>query len=189
MVIQQLKLIRQCKYLSYVNFIHSFILSFRTVKYHGVPIVGPTGNGVEATADGIALSIDGSTLYWQAIRGQNLYSIPTASLHADLSDDQLIPQIKFIGVNGPADGLWISSRQPDLLYVSSIEDDAVRVRNLITNTYEVKFTDPRLRWPDTFAEDEQGYIYVTSSRIQDSASFNLNGPIPLPTQLWRFRNN
>ncbi len=31
--------------------------------------------------------------------------------------------------------------------------------------YEVKLTDSRLRWPGTFSEDGQGYIYVTASHI------------------------
>lgn len=50
-------------------------------------------------------------------------------------------------------------------------------------------TDSRLQWPDTFSEDGQGYIYVTASHIPDSAMFNVEAPIQLKTELWRFKSN
>ncbi len=50
------------------------------VKSDGKVLRRPDGRGVEFAADGIALSRDGKTLYWQAIKGKTLYSIDTASL-------------------------------------------------------------------------------------------------------------
>lgn len=35
--------------------------------------------------------------------------------------------------------------------------------------------DPRLRWPDTFAQGPDGAIYVTASHIQDSPWFHDKG--------------
>ena len=161
----------------------------RTVEYNGKPLRQPDGRGVEFSADGIALSIDGSTLYWQAIQGKALYSIPTTYLQGSYSDRRLSSQINTIGENGPADGLWISQKEPNILYVSSVQDDSIKMRDLLTNTYKVKLTDSRLRWPDTFSEDGQGYIYVTASHIQDSAMYNEKAPIQLRTELWRFKSN
>jgi sugar lactone lactonase YvrE len=161
----------------------------RTVEYNGKPLRRPDGRGVEFSSDGIALSVDGLTLYWQAIQGKTLYSIPTSYLQSSYSYRRLSWQIQTIGENGPADGLWISRQEPNLLYVTSIQDDSIRVRDLSTNTYEIKLTDSRLRWPDTFSEDGQGYIYVTGSHIQDSSMFNEEAPIQLRTELWRFKPN
>ena len=78
------------------------------MQYEGKPLRGPDGNGVDFSADGIELSIDGLTLYWQAIRGKTLYSIPTSGLRAGESDQRLATQITTIGENGPADGFWMS---------------------------------------------------------------------------------
>jgi sugar lactone lactonase YvrE len=161
----------------------------RIIEYNGKPLRRPDGRGVEFSSDGIALSIDGSILYWQAIQGKTLYSIPTSYLQSSYSDRRLSYQITTVGENGPADGLWISRKEPNLLYVTSIQDDSIKIRDLLTNTYEVKLTDDRLRWPDTFSEDGQGYIYVTASHIQDSAMFNEKAPIQLRTELWRFKSN
>ncbi|UJR28745.1 hypothetical protein I4U23_009972 [Adineta vaga] len=160
-----------------------------SVKYNGKPLRRSDGRGVEFSADGIALSIDGSILYWQAIRGKTLYSIPTSYLQSLNSNEELSSHITVIGENGPADGLWISRKQSNLLYVSSIQDDSIKQRDLLTNTYETVLTDKRLRWPDTFSEDEQGYIYVTTSHIQDSAMFNEKASKQLRTELWKFNPN
>ena len=151
------------------------------VRYDGKPLRRPDGRGVEFAADGIALSTDGSTLYWQAIKGRTLYSIETAALTgADAAS-----KVRTVGDNGPADGLLIS-RTDGLMYVSSPQDDAVRVRDLKQPDAPLKVVarDKRLRWPDTFAEAPDGSIYFTTSRIQDSAFFDPKAPAALPTTLW-----
>ena len=154
-----------------------------TVDYDGKPLRRPDGRGVEFAADGIALSRDGSTLYWQAIKGTKLYSVPTAALVSDAPD--LAAQVRVVGANGPADGLMIS-RKNGLMYVTSPQDDAVRTRDLSQPDAPLVLVvkDKRLRWPDTFAEGPDGTVYFTTSHIQDSAFFKLGAPIALPTQLW-----
>jgi len=69
------------------------------------------------------------------------------------------------------------------LLITSPEDSSIklwegdRARTLIA--------DPNLRWPDSMAEAPDGSIYVTASRIQDSAWFNKDAPAALPTKLYR----
>ena len=62
-----------------------------TVTYEGKPLRRPDGRGVEFAADGIALSPDGGTLYWQAIKGRTLYSLPTSALTGWLTSS-LVPE-------------------------------------------------------------------------------------------------
>ncbi|MEO7339062.1 MAG: L-dopachrome tautomerase-related protein [Caldimonas sp.] len=155
-----------------------------TVTYGGRPLRRPDGRGVEFSADGISLSLDGATLYWQAIKGKTLYSIPTTALAEGGTPEQ---QVVAVGENGPADGLHIS-RADGRMYVTSPQDNSIRVRDLGSNgKAEVFLTDERLRWPDTFGEGPDGTIYVTTSRIQDSAFFDASAPAALPTALWSFR--
>ena len=157
-----------------------------TVTYDGKPLRRPDGRGVEFAADGIALSADGNTLYWQAIKGKTLYSVPTSALRTP--GTAVADQITVVGENGPADGLLIS-RRDGRLYVTSPQDDAIKVRDLAKNGSPLMtvLKDKRLRWPDTFAEGPDGTIYVTTSRIQDSAFFKPTAPAALPTVLWRFK--
>jgi sugar lactone lactonase YvrE len=149
------------------------------VKSDGKPLRRPDGRGVEFAADGIALSGDGKTLYWQAIKGKTLYSIPTASIDTAKPQD--------VGENGPADGLWIG--RDGRMYVTGIEDSALKVRDLTAGGAkpDVLIADRRLRWPDSIAEGADGTLYVTTSRIQDSAGFKPGAPIALPTELWAIK--
>ena len=165
-----------------------------TVTYDGKPLRRPDGRGVEFSADGIALSPDGKTLYWQAIKGKMLYSLPTEALTGwatasivpeALTDRSLSGKIVTVGENGPADGLIIL-RSDGRMYVTSPQDNAIKVRELTgTNTgLTVLIQDERLRWPDTFGEGPDGTLYVTTSHIQDSAFFKEGAPTALPTELW-----
>ena len=168
-----------------------------TVTYDGKPLRRPDGRGVEFSADGIALSKDGKTLYWQAIKGKTLYSLPTDALIGwatatvvpeMLTDRTLGAKIVTVGENGPADGLLIG-RKDGRMYVTSPQDNAVKVRDLANNGAGLTtlVQDPQLRWPDTFGEGPDGTIYVTTSHIQDSADYKPGAPISLPTELWAIR--
>ena len=168
-----------------------------TVSYDGKPLRRPDGRGVEFAADGIALSGDGKTLYWQAIKGKTLYSLPTDALTGwataaivpeALTDRTLRGKIATVGDNGPADGLIIS-RHDGRMYVTSPQDNAVKVRDLskADAPVSVLVQDPRLRWPDTFGEGPDGTIYVTTSHIQDSAFYKEGAPISLPSELWSLK--
>ncbi|UMY18619.1 major royal jelly family protein [Methylobacterium organophilum] len=168
-----------------------------TVSHDGAPLRRPDGRGVEFAADGIALSGDGKTLYWQAIRGKTLYSLPTDALTGwaassvvpeMLTDRTLDAKIVRVGENGPADGLLIS-RHDGRMYVTSPQDDAVKVRDLSGSGTGLTtlLQDSRLRWPDTFGEGPDGTIYLTTSHIQDSADYKPGAPISLPTELWAIK--
>lgn len=152
------------------------------VKTDGQELRRPDGRGVEFAADGIALSPDGSQLYWQAVKGRTLYSIPTQALHdLRLSTQQLARQVVRVDENGPADGLLIDRR--GRMYISAVEENAVKVRD--GGQVSTLVQDGRLRWPDTFAEGPDGTVYVTSSRIMDMNWYKPEAGPALATQLWR----
>ncbi|KQT61585.1 hypothetical protein ASG52_01485 [Methylobacterium sp. Leaf456] len=168
-----------------------------TVAYDGKPLRRPDGRGVSFAADGIALSPDGKTLYWQAIKGRTLYSLPTDALTGwaasslvpeTLSDKSLSGKVARVGENGVADGLLITRRDGRMI-VTSPQDDSVKVRDLSKAdaplTTLVK--DPQLRWPDTLSEGPDGTLYVTTSHIQDSADYKPGAPVSLPTELWAIK--
>jgi sugar lactone lactonase YvrE len=160
------------------------------VTADGKELRRPDGRGVEFAADGIALSKDGNYLYWQAIKGDELYRIPTAALvDAGLRGEDVASQVEQYGINGVNDGLLIA-RGTDDMYLSSVQDNAIKVRKLSEGPQakaRIVVQDERLRWPDTFSQGPDGTIYVTASHIQDSAFFKPDAPAALPTQLWKLR--
>jgi sugar lactone lactonase YvrE len=160
------------------------------VSTDGKPLRYPDGRPVLFAADSIALSSDDAWLYWKPLTGNTLYRIRTAALTGSgLAGKDVSSQVQPYGTVGPTDGFWIG-RGTDILFVTSIQDNAVKARNLAqgpAGPLRTVLQDPRLRWPDTFSQGPDGSLYVTTSRIQDSAFFNRDAPLALPTQLWRLR--
>ncbi|WP_323143551.1 L-dopachrome tautomerase-related protein [Massilia phyllosphaerae] len=158
------------------------------VSVDGEVLRRPDGRGVEFSADGIELSGDGKYLYWQAIKGDDLYRIPTeALLGAGLRGEDVSGSVEPYGKNGVNDGLLIA-RGTDDMYLTSVQDNAIKVRDLAQGPsadIRTVVQDERLRWPDTFSQGPDGTIYVTTSHIQDSAFFKPDAPAALPTQLWK----
>jgi sugar lactone lactonase YvrE len=162
------------------------------VHTDGKPLRYPDGRPVLFAADSIALSSDGAYLYYKALTGYTLYRIQTAALTGSgLAGEDVSSRVQPFGRLEPTDGFWIDRRSgtnSDTLYITSIQDNAIKARNLAqgpAGTVRTVVQDPRLRWPDTFSQGPDGSLYVTTSRIQDSAFFNRDAPLALPTQLWR----
>jgi sugar lactone lactonase YvrE len=156
-----------------------------TVTVDGKPLQQTDGRRVNFSADGIALSPDGRYLYWQAVKGKTLYRIATDALeNAQLSAQQVSARVETVGIDGPADGLWIDAQ--GRLYVSSVEHHAIRVRD--NSRLETVVRDRRLVWPDTFSEGPDGTLYITDSRIPDMSWFDPQSPIALPTRLYAIRH-
>ena len=166
------------------------------IHFEGKEVRYPDGRKVQFAADSIALAPDG-WLYWKPLTGKKLYRIQTSVLQSkgyagqDVSGD-----VQPFGETGPSDGFWIGDKSTksagNLLYVTSPETNAISVRDLTegpSGQLRTVVQDNRLRWPDTFGQGPDGTIYVTTSRIPDSAFFHKDAPPALPTQLWRLKMN
>jgi sugar lactone lactonase YvrE len=150
------------------------------VTVGGRKLQRPDGRGFMVAADGIALSRDGKTLYWQPLTGRTLYRIGTDVL---MSDDVEATgrKVEKAGTSCVADGLLMS--RDGHLYITSPEDSSVKVWD--GDRARTVVSDALLRWPDSMAEAPDGSIYVTASRIQDSAWFDKDAPAALPTRLFK----
>ncbi|MGE7136889.1 L-dopachrome tautomerase-related protein [Luteibacter sp. NPDC031894] len=153
------------------------------VEVDGAPLRRPDGRQPAFASDGIALSNDGDTLYWQALTGRTLYCVDTAVLAPDTPKHQVESAVRKVGTTTVADGLWLSST--GTIYVTSVSDNAVKRWN--GSSLETVVRDDRLRWPDTLSEGPDGTIYVTASHIQDTYWFKPDAPPALPTALFSFK--
>jgi sugar lactone lactonase YvrE len=157
----------------------------KTVKVmlDGKPLRRPDGRQPMFAADGIAISNDGRTLYWQALTGQTLYSIDTGLLRQEVGEKERQLAVRTVARTQVTDGIWMS--KAGTLYLTSPTDYSVKRLN--GATVETVLTDRRLRWPDTMAEGADGTLYVTASHIQDSMWFKPGAPPALRTELFSFK--
>jgi sugar lactone lactonase YvrE len=153
-----------------------------TVMLDGKPLRRPDGRQPAFAADGIAISNDGRTLYWQALTGKTLYAIDTALLRQEVGDTERQRAVKTVAQTQVTDGIWMS--KAGTLYLTSPTDYSIKRLN--GQAVETVLTDRRLRWPDTFAEGPDGTLYVTASHIQDTMWFKPGAPPALKTELFSF---
>ena len=101
---------------------------------------------------------------------------------ASASPDAVALRVQKVATTEPVDGLWLD--QQGRFYLSAFQENAVKVL-----TPDGKITtlvqDPRLRWPDTFAQGPDGALYVTASHIQDSPWFHEKGWVRKDFALFR----
>ena len=121
-------------------------------------------------ADGIAISADGSRLYYCPLASRRWYSVSTDAL-ADraFSDDEVASTVLDEGdKGGMSDGL--ETDDAGRFYLTSGEHDAI-LRRLPDGTVETLVHDPRLLWPDTMSVAADGYLYVTANQLYRQAKY------------------
>lgn len=125
-------------------------------------------------ADGIALNPDRTYLYWRALTSNSMHRLKTELLNnPEVSDADLSANVEDRGNFPPSDGMIFGDNGK--LYLTSIEQNGVRVLNEGDRSSELVTSSEELKWPDSFAVGPDGMIYVTTSQIH----------IPSPTQPYK----
>jgi sugar lactone lactonase YvrE len=131
------------------------------------------GRGIEQGsfgADGIALSADGSHLWFCPLAGRQLYSVSTDALaDPNLPDEQVARTVKREDRKFASDGLEADAQ--GRLYLTDWEHNAVVVRDP-DRKYATLAHDERMWWPDTLSLAADGYLYVTSNQAHRLRKFN-----------------
>lgn len=125
---------------------------------------------VSMGSDGIALSADGSRLYYCALASRRWYSVDTDALaDRDLDDARVAATVVDEGdKGGGSDGL--ETDDTGALYLTSYEQNAV-LRRRPDGEFETVVHDPRLLWPDTMSVAADGHLYVTANQLHRQARY------------------
>ncbi|SIR81971.1 L-dopachrome tautomerase-related protein [Micromonospora avicenniae] len=121
-------------------------------------------------SDGIAISADGSRLYYCPLASRHWYSVSTDALaDASLPDEEMSDAVVDEGDKGTgSDGL--ESDDAGRIYFTSYEHNAV-YRRLPDGQFETLLHDPRLLWPDTMSVATDGHLYVTANQLHRQATY------------------
>ena len=133
-------------------------------QQEGINFVSTGYDRHQTPSDGLALTEDGRTLYFAALTGHSLYSIPAAKLRdKKLTVPQRAGLIRTVSRRTvPTDGLWLKQ---DKIYLGDLAAEGLFVYDLKTQQGRRLSAQVPLRWADSFAEDSQGRIYFTTSQI------------------------
>ncbi|WP_038019699.1 L-dopachrome tautomerase-related protein [Synechococcus sp. PCC 7335] len=140
-------------------------------------------------ADGIAISADGSRLFYRVLSGRHLYSID-ANLLSDpaATDEDIIATIEDHGDLGFAsDGL--EANTADQLYLTNYEDNSIMLRQP-DGSLETLVHNPSALWPDTLSLASNGYLYFISNQLHRQPGFNYGEDMrQKPYALYRVRTD
>lgn len=121
-------------------------------------------------SDGIAISADGSRLYYCPLASRRLYSVSTDAL-IDLTQDEAAVAATVADEGdkpGAADGL--ESDSAGYLYATDYEHNAV-MRRHPDGAWDAVAHDTRLLWPDTLSLAGDGYLYFTANQLHRQARY------------------
>ncbi len=119
-------------------------------------------------SDGIALSADGSRLFYCPLASRRLYSVSTSALRSSDASAAARTVIDH-GDKGASDGL--ESDAQGRVYCTQYETNGI-VRRLPNGLFETIVHDPRLLWPDTLSLASNGDLYVISNQLHEQPGFN-----------------
>ena len=135
-------------------------------------------------ADSITLDPKGEYVYFQPVTAKTLYRIPTSALQdASLTPDQVSAKVEAVSASEPNDGLW--QDKTGKLYFTTVQKSAIETQDPGAKERHLLVKDPRLVWPDTFAEGPNATLYVTNSAIQNSPRYNPHGWTEKTFNLWK----
>jgi len=136
---------------------------------------GTTGMPITNVAfgvDGIALSADGTTLFFKTTGGRKMWSVPTARLRDQSQYAEILARgaVGYLGETGLSDGL--ESDTNNMIYGGNIEDNSLMMFNPSTGIFQTLVRDPRFSWSDTLSVAADGYLYFTENQLWRSPAYN-----------------
>lgn len=139
-------------------------------------------------ADGIAISSDGSRLYYCPLASRRLYSVGVSALLNGRASDAVVEgTVIDHGEKGMSDGL--ESDAQGRIYCTNPEQNAI-VRRDASGMYETLVHDPRVLWPDTMSLATNGYLYFTANQLHRGPNYHNGRDLRVkPYGLFRIKVN
>jgi sugar lactone lactonase YvrE len=144
--------------------------STRAVDGFRAIVQGVLHDNYQVGADGIAISADGSDLFYCPLSSRRLYRVPTdALIDRTLSDEEVATRVVDLGDKAASDGL--ESDAAGGVYATAYEHSAV-VKRHPDGSFSTVLHAPTLLWPDTLALAANRYLYVSVNQLPRTPLFN-----------------
>ena len=114
-------------------------------------------------SDGIALDTKNDLLYYHALTGYNLFSVPTETL-INGSKEAIENNVKLVMKTSAPDGMILDDKNN--LYLADLEHDKIMKVELSTGNSRVFAEGTQIKWADTFSIFNN-QLYYTNSRINE----------------------
>jgi len=144
-------------------------------------------------ADGIALTADGSTLYYLPLTSHALYSLPVQRLvEPNITDEDLLKYVTIVTPDrgSASDGLACDFN--NTLYLSSLEGNGILRMSMEDETpvfNQLTENASAMRWPDTLGFDHSGNIVYMANSLYLFVAHTINWTDPFNFCVWSYKTN
>ena len=139
-------------------------------------------------ADGIALSGDGSTLYWTNLTGNRLYALDTALLRDfETPEHVLRTAVREVAVL-PSNTDGMTADNDGNLYMTGLMLNGLMYMDAETGEVSSFFVHPDMVWPDSLAWGPDGSLYAVSNHLHHwvDGVMDFDDPDHMNFRIWRF---
>jgi sugar lactone lactonase YvrE len=116
----------------------------------------------------ISLSADRATLFFGAMNGKTWYALPSQLLRDGASDAQLGEAICPVGPKPVSDGAATDAKGRH--FFTNVNQGGIDVLNL-NGTLDSLVRDPRLDWPDSVHQSDNGWLYISVNQLYKTPAF------------------
>ena len=116
----------------------------------------------------ITLSADGQTLFYKAMNGETLYSVPAKLLREGADEATLAAAVKRVGVAPASDG--ISTDAEGNHFITNLRDNAIDVLGADGKMFRL-FQDERFLWPDNVRFGPDSWLYACVNQLHRNPIF------------------
>lgn len=116
----------------------------------------------------ITLSADGETLFYGAMNGQTLYSVPTQLLREQASDEVVAQAVKIVGSKPVSDG--ISTDTEGNHFITNLQDNAIDVLSQDGQLTRL-IQDDRFLWIDNVRFGSDSWLYINVNQLHRAPIF------------------
>jgi sugar lactone lactonase YvrE len=121
-------------------------------------------------SDGIAISNDGSRIFYCPLSSTKLYSVSAPALRDQTeSEAQVIATVHLVTGKAPSDGL--EQDTDGNVYATDYNSNSIQ-KIAPNGLIETIAHDPTLLWPDTLSLSDDGYLYVTANQLHRQPNFH-----------------
>jgi sugar lactone lactonase YvrE len=138
------------------------------------------------SADGIAISPDGKSLFYCPLASRHLYSISTEALRdRRIPDADLSYHVEYWGEKGASDGMITDAK--GAIYAGDYGNNSIR-KIWPNGRMETLAHDPRILWADTLSIGPDQYLYFIVNQLHRQARFHYGRDLrQKPYRLLRIR--
>jgi len=115
---------------------------------------------IQVHSDGIALNNDKTYLYYIALTSHTLYRIKTEYLIHNKAYDEHVEKVANLKV--ATDGMMFDN--DDNLFLGGLENNSIYVFTKEDQLIQL-ISDDKIKWADSFAKDNEGNMYFTTSQL------------------------